>query len=59
MTRDDLRGTPKGHRCIFPIQCAMFTYEPMYERALNDIRPKGARFNFLPMTYYGEVAKLT
>ena len=46
-----------GHNV--PIQGVNFTWNQMFESVKNGIRPKKTPFNFLPLAYNGEVAKLT
>ena len=42
----------------FPIQGVNYTCNPMFESVKNGFRPKQAPFNFLRLTYNGEVTKL-
>ena len=46
-----------GHNIL--TQVVKYTLNPIFERVLNDFRPKEAPFMFLLLTYNGEVAKLT
>ena len=42
-----------------PIQGVNFTFNPTFESVSNNFRRKEAPFNFFPLTYNGDVVKLT
>ena len=59
MTWNDLSDMARGHWSQYFYSGYKSTWNPMYESASNDFLPKEAPFIFLPLTYNGEVAKLT